>query len=98
MGSLPAALIAREIPFGAAIACVTPADHLIAAGVSHWGAYALIAALAVREPAWRETLLQCLDPDIDRGILRALVEQGPAVDGVTLRRGMTIDGLDLTEH
>jgi hypothetical protein len=30
--ALPAGLIAREVPFGAAIACMTPAEHLITAG------------------------------------------------------------------
>jgi len=98
MGSLPAGLIAREMPLGAKIACVTPADHLITAGVSHWGAYGLIAGLALSEPAWRETLLACLDPAIDRRIIETLVTRGPAVDGVTLGRTMTIDGFDLSVH
>ncbi len=98
MGSLPPGLIAATVPFGAAIACVTPADHLIAAGVSHWGAYALIAGLAVADAAWRERLLACLDPAIERRILETLVCQGPAVDGVTLGRALTIDGLDLDTH
>src|SRR6516165_503803 len=47
MGALPRELIARHIDHGATIACVTPAQHLIVAGVSNWGAYALFAALAV---------------------------------------------------
>lgn len=98
MGSLPPGLIAATVPFGAAIACVTPADHLITAGVSHWGAYALIAGLAVANAAWRETLLACLDPAIERRILQTLVCLGPAVDGVTLGRTLTIDGLDLDTH
>jgi hypothetical protein len=98
MGALPAGLIAREVPFGATIACVTPADHLITAGVSHWGAYAVIAGLAALNAGWRETLLACLDPAIDRRILETLVERGPAVDGVTLRGTLTIDGLDPAVH
>jgi hypothetical protein len=98
MGSLPAGLVAREVPLGAAIACVTPADFLVTAGVSHWGAYGLLAGLAVRQGSWRESLLACLDPAIDRQILQTLVQRGPAVDGVTLRQAMTIDGLDLVTH
>ncbi len=98
MGALPPGLIAAQVPFGDRIACVTPADHLIAAGVSHWGAYALIAGLAVAMPRWREALLACLDPEIDRRIVTAMVLNGPAVDGVTLRREPTIDGLDLAAH
>jgi D-glutamate cyclase len=98
MGALPTGLIAREIHLGATIACVTPAEFLVTAGVSHWGAYGLIAGLAVRDPASRDIFLECLDPAIERRILRALIDDGPAVDGVTLRRESTIDGLDLSAH
>lgn len=98
MGALPDGLIAREVPLGATIACVTPADFLVTAGVSHWGAYGLIAGLAVGDAGSRETLLDCLDPAIDRRILETLVQRGPAVDGVTLGRTLTIDGLDLAAH
>jgi D-glutamate cyclase len=98
MGALPAGLIASQIPFGASIACVTPADHLITAGVSHWGAYGLISGLAVLNEAWRETLLEQLDPAQDLRILEMLVRNGPAVDGVTLQRAVTIDGIDPMAH
>jgi D-glutamate cyclase len=98
MGALPAALIARDVPLGATIACVTPADYLIVAGVSHWGAYGLIAGLAVAMPDMRDTLLGCLDPAVDRRVLEVLVSKGPAVDGVTLRQALTIDGLELAVH
>ena len=98
MGALPVGLIAASVPLGARIACVTPAEHLIAAGVSHWGAYALIAGLAALRPDWREPFLKCLDPQVDRGILETLVAQGPAVDGVTLGRTLTIDGIGLEAH
>ena len=98
MGALPAGLIAANIAFGATIACVTPADHLIVAGVSHWGAYALLAALAVARPDWRDGLLSALDPVTDQAILTALVANGPAVDGVTLKREATIDGFGFAIH
>ena len=98
MGSLPPGLIAEHVAHGAAIACVTPADHLITAGVSHWGAYALLAALAAVRRDWRAALLSALDPAEDLAILRRLVAEGPAVDGVTLRREATIDGLDMAAH
>jgi hypothetical protein len=58
----------------------------------------LIAGLAMCDPAWREALLSCLDPAIEQRIMETLMERGPAVDGVTLRRTMTIDGLDMAEH
>lgn len=98
MGSLPADLVAQAVPFGAKIACVTSADHLVMAGVSHWGTYALIAAMGVLRPSWQPSAVKSLDPAIDRAIVEALVLRGPAVDGVTLEQIATIDGLDMTIH
>ena len=98
MGALPRELIARHIDHGATIACVTPAQHLIVAGVSNWGAYALLAALAVLRPDWRGKMLTCLDPQLDRAVLEAMIEHGPAVDGVSRVRAMTVDNLDIAAH
>src|SRR5438270_4017836 len=61
MGSLPRELIAKHVDHGETIACATPARHLIVAGVSNWGAYALLGALAALRPDWREQLLTSLD-------------------------------------
>jgi hypothetical protein len=98
MGSLPASLIGAHVKHGEAIACVTPADQLIVAGVSNWGAYALIGALAVVRNDWRATLTECLDAVRNEAILRAMVNDGPAVDGVTRQRTLTVDGLPAEVH
>jgi D-glutamate cyclase len=98
MGALPRELIAQHVDHGETIACVTPARHLIVAGVSNWGAYALLGALAALRPDWRERLLACLDEKLDRAILGAVVNNGPAVDGVSRLRAMTVDNLDVTVH
>ncbi len=73
MGSLPASLIGAHVAHGETIACATPADHLIVAGVSNWGAYALIGALAVIRDDWRATLIEWLDAGARR--------RDPAGDG-----------------
>ncbi len=98
MGSLPRELIAQHVDHGETIACATPARHLIVAGVSNWGAYGLLGALAVLRPDWRERLLACLDERLDQAILEATVNNGPAVDGVSRLRTMTVDHLDMTVH
>ncbi|HEY2615791.1 MAG TPA: glutamate cyclase domain-containing protein [Acetobacteraceae bacterium] len=98
MGSLPASLIGAHVAHGETIACATPADHLIVAGVSNWGAYALIGALAVIRDDWRATLIECLDPERDGAILRAMVNDGPAVDGVTRQRTLTVDSMPADVH
>ncbi|HJU19033.1 MAG TPA: glutamate cyclase domain-containing protein, partial [Stellaceae bacterium] len=98
MGALPRELIARHVDHGERIACVTPARHLIVAGVSNWGAYALVAALAALRAEWRGRLLACLDERLDRAILETAVMRGPAVDGVSRRQTLTVDNLDIAVH
>ena len=47
MGKIPWDVIRRNVPNGGLIACRVPTDHLIVAGVSNWGAYALAAGVAL---------------------------------------------------
>jgi hypothetical protein len=98
MGKLPPGLIARFVPNGEAIACVTGCDHLVVAGVSNWGAYGLLAALAVVRPDWAPTLARFLSAERDLAVTRATVEQAGAVDGVTARREATVDGFGPEIH
>jgi len=98
MGSVLASVIGDHVAHGERIACVTPADHLIVSGVSNWGAYALIGALALLRPDWRATLIDALDAQRDDAILRAMVNDGPAVDGVTRQRTLTVDSLPAEVH
>jgi D-glutamate cyclase len=98
MGALSRSLIARHVAHGEAIACITPAQHLIVAGVSNWGAYALIGALAALREDWRARMLACLDEALDRAVLEATVERGPAVDGVSRLQRPTVDNLTIDAH
>jgi hypothetical protein len=97
MGKLPRSLIAANVPNGAAIASVTSCDHLIVAGVSNWGAYGLMAALALVHPAWRATIARFLTAERDLAVTRAVVDQG-GVDGVTAKREPTVDGFGPEVH
>jgi D-glutamate cyclase len=98
MGALSRSLIARHVAHGEAIACITPAQHLIVAGVSNWGAYALIGALAALREDWRARMLACLDEALDRAVLEATVGRGPAVDGVSRLQRPTVDNLTIDTH
>ena len=98
MGCVPRALITQHVPFGDQIGCVTPADFLITAGVSHWGAYALAASLAAMRPDWSAAMRSILRPALDQTVVEAMVRDGPAVDGVSLRQDATIDGLGMAVH
>jgi hypothetical protein len=98
MGAIARSLIAEQVAHGETIACVTAAQHLIVAGVSNWGAYALIGALATLREDWRATLLACLDEALDRAVLETMIEHGPAVDGVSRLPTPTVDNLDIATH
>jgi D-glutamate cyclase len=98
MALVPKHLIARHVPLGDTIGCVVPADFLIAAGVSHWGAYAMLAALAMVRTDWTEEMLSGLTTELDQSIVEALIRDGPAVDGVSLRREASIDALGMSVH
>jgi len=98
MGRLPAGLIARTVPRGAEIACATSCDHLVVAGVSNWGAYGLMAALAVLRADWKATIAKFLTAERDLAVTRAVVDKAGAVDGVTARREATVDGFGPEIH
>jgi hypothetical protein len=98
MGKLPAGLIAKHVPNGAEIACVTSCDHLVVAGVSNWGAYGLMAALALARPEWSVIIARFLTAERDLSVTRAIVAETGAVDGVTARREATVDGFGPEVH
>jgi len=98
MGKLPAGLVAKHVPNGAQIACVTPCDHLVVAGVSNWGAYGLMAALALFRAEWSATIARFLTAERDLAVTRAIVAAAGAVDGVTARREATVDGFGPEVH
>jgi D-glutamate cyclase len=98
MGAVAPSLLAGQVSLGAMIGCVISTDFLITAGVSHWGAYAMLAALIVLRPDWSVPMRRGLDPGLDRSIVEVMVRDGPAVDGVSLRQEPTIDALAMQIH
>jgi len=98
MGKLPAGLIAASVPNGEKIACVTGCDHLVVAGVSNWGAYGLMAALAVLHETWSPIIAKFLTAERDLAVTRAIVAKTGAVDGVTARNEATVDGFGPEIH
>jgi hypothetical protein len=96
MGKIPHETIVANIPNGDLIHCRVPCDHLIVAGVSNWGAYALAAGIyALRGVTPPDDLF---DPDREREILEVMVRDGPLVDGVTGKQTATVDGLTWDEY
>jgi hypothetical protein len=96
MGKIPHETIVKNIPNGDLIHCRVPTDHLIVAGVSNWGAYALAAGVYVLRGVKPPSDL--FDPDREREILEVMVREGPLVDGVTGQQTATVDGLTWGEY
>jgi hypothetical protein len=98
MGAVPSGCIPKSITDGRNIACVTPADCLIAAGVSDWGAFALLGTIALLKPRWRAPLLRALDEDTYARILEGTVKEGPAIDYFAGTPTLSVDGIGLEKH
>lgn len=98
MGSIPFDVVKENIQNGDQIACAVPCDHLIVCGVSNWGAWGLTAALAVLRQDWHEALMMWFEKEWSLTCLRECVEKGPAVDGVSGRQTLSVDGLDWNYH
>jgi hypothetical protein len=102
MGSLPKELVERDIPNGPLIAASTSADHLIVAGVSNWGAYGLLAAIASLRPDIAPKLLRHFTRETEHTILAAAVNIGQAIDDSRVDRPgllqMSVDRIPWEQH
>lgn len=91
LGSLRNALKAR-VTHGELIFCATPADYVIPAGISNWGAFALVAALSLLAGK-----LLMRPPEHELAVLKALFAAG-AVDGCTKKPALSVDGLPWADY
>jgi hypothetical protein len=93
MGSVPWEELERRLAGEQAgrVPCRIATDWTIVAGTSNWGAYALAAAVAVLRGS--VAAIAPFDCRQQQKLVEAMVEHGPAVDGVTRRREPTVDGL-----
>jgi len=81
---------------GGRIACRIATDFTLLAGVSNWAAYAL--AQAVCRLRGKSDALRWSDPQTQQQLIETLVAEAGAVDGVTRRSDVTVDGLAMDEY
>jgi hypothetical protein len=93
MGAVPWEELERRLSGeqSARVPCRIATDWNIIAGTSNWGGYALAAAVALLRG--QVAAVAPCDARQQQAVLDAMVEHGPAVDGVTKRREPTVDGL-----
>lgn len=98
MGKIERKIIAKNIKNGNQIACCTMANHLVVAGVSNWGAWGLLAAIATILPQKKGELTATITPEKELEMLRYINQHGPSVDGMTGVSRDTVDGLEFEFH
>lgn len=98
MGKIPREVISNSIRYGERIACVIACDYLLVCGVSNWGASALLCALALLKPEWKNIIKQQLKPEVEFNILQTVVSENLAADGVTGEAALTVDNLPWEFH
>ncbi|MCH8044180.1 MAG: DUF4392 domain-containing protein [Planctomycetes bacterium] len=81
---------------GGRIACRIATDFTLLAGVSNWAAYAL--AQAVCRLRGKPDALRWSDAQTQQQLIETLVAEAGAVDGVTRRSDVTVDGLAMDEY
>lgn len=98
MGALAWEVLRDALPGDQAgrIICRIATDHLVLAGVSDWGGYALTLALAVLRG--RPELIRDWTTGDQGALIEGMVREAGAVDGATGRREATVDGLPLDQY
>lgn len=76
--------------------CRVETDYFISCGVSNWGGYALMAGVALAKK--NLALLEKVTPEQEGMVLDYLIHHGPAVDGITRRQDLSVDGIVFKDY
>jgi hypothetical protein len=97
MGNLSHYEVLSSIEHGGEIHSIAMTDELILAGVSNWGAWALVGATALLSEAMATPADRALDIERWMTALNNLVDVG-AVDGVLMSNVPSVDGFEPSIH
>lgn len=92
-------LVVKHVPRGEIICCRVECDHLITAGVSNWGGYALACATYIYRKMSNESAENKMLPTVEyeSELLDVLLKNG-ALDGPTMSATRKVDSLDFDYH
>lgn len=91
-------LVAKHVPKGETIGSRAECDHLISAGVSNWGGYALACAMYLAAKEVGEADEKMLpSAKVESDLLDVLLKAG-ALDGPTMTSERKVDSLDHDFH
>jgi hypothetical protein len=80
----------------AVFCCRVRTNYLISCGISNWGGYALLAAVALA--MGRLDILEKVTPEQEGAVLDYLVRHGPAIDGMTCKQDHSVDGIEFKDY
>jgi D-glutamate cyclase len=80
----------------AVFCCRVRTDYLISCGISNWGGYALLAGVAL--VMGRLDILKKVTPEQEGMVLDYLVRHGPAIDGITCKQDLSVDGIEFHDY
>ncbi len=97
-GRVPWKVFSKEGATGmeALFCCRVATDFFLSCGISNWGAYALLAGVALNLGA--PEVLNRVTPEREMEVLDHLVRNGPSVDGITGTQGRSVDGIAFDQY
>jgi len=76
--------------------CRIPTEYFISCGISNWGGYALMIGVALAKE--RMDLIEKVTSEREGKILEYLIHHGPAIDGITCRPDLSVDGIEFKDY
>lgn len=98
MGKIKRQTIVANLNYGEIIASTVSCRYLIVSGVSNWGAMGLIVMLGSLRSDMVLAAAKIFTKARHLSLLSAAVAKGGAIDGVTYRQALTVDGLELQKQ
>ena len=90
--------VKTHIPLGDQIACATSCDALVAAGVSNWGAWGIVAAAHVLGGAPAAQQCALLPSEVAETAMADVMAATGCCDGILGKPGRTVDGMGWHVH
>jgi hypothetical protein len=99
MGKIDTSIIAQFIPNGKKNQSIVTCDFVIPCGVSNWGGFAVAALILYRIGGLsKNEIKKILNRDLHHIVLKHIVNKNKAIDGVTKKPELKVDGLKESVH
>ncbi|MEE9364557.1 MAG: glutamate cyclase domain-containing protein [Cellulophaga sp.] len=99
MGKIDTGIISQFIPNGKTIQSIVTCDFVIPCGVSNWGGFAIAALILHKIGGFsKNEIKKVINEELHHTVLDHIVNQSKAIDGVTKKSELKVDGLEESVH